>query len=423
MTLRAHTWIAACLIGLACGVVERPFIADAQGESRVPDRRREQFQGDSGYAVFPYVFDLPGIGTGYGVLGAVNNIAGTYMDAAGTFFEGDVSGQAVGLESIHLIPKTLIFDIGGASISRVTFQSFRQRGMNTGKDDYTEAELSDMLGISTRLTATFFDRRLEGFVGYYGSQGKLMSLRDNEGRLIVQTVGTSPEWSDTDVIGARLDLTDDYMDPRRGVRFEPSVWWSPPQGAAANSFFVDASISAYVPMGKLSTWAFNYLRSDAYVVEKGETDPVRVAEREGLDYSESADPRERQYVDSMVAANTYGNATSLGGFSRLRSYPESRYRGAHTEFVGTEFRWNLTEETKPFDLFFVKDIRTAIQVAPFYEIGTVADHAGDLWSTMRSTYGIGLRVVTASGLIYRFDLATGDEGFQPSVFFQYPWEL
>jgi len=415
--------VTICLISLAIGTVDRPGVANAQGDSWLPDRRREQFQGDSGYAIFPYVFDLPGIGVGYGVLGAVNNIGGTYMDAAGTFFEGDVSGQAFGVESIHLIPKTLILDIGGASISHVTFQSYSQRGMHTDKDDYTEAELSDMLGISTRLTATFLDRRLEAFVAYYGSQARLTSLRDNEGKLIVQTVGASTEWSDTDVIGARLDLTDDYMDPRRGVRFEPSLWWSPPRADAADFFFVDASVSAYVPIGKRSTWAFNYLRSDAYVMEKGETDPIRVAEQAGLDYSESADPREREYVDNIVAGNTYGNATSLGGVSRLRSYPETRYRGAHTEFFGTELRWNLTDEMKPFDLFFIKDVRTAVQLAPFYEIGSVVDQSGDLWSTSRSTYGVGLRVVTASGLIYRFDLAGGNEGFQPSIFFQYPWEL
>jgi hypothetical protein len=32
-------------------------------------------------------------------------------------------------------------------------------------------------------------------------------------------------------------------------------------------------------------------------------------------------------------------------------------------------------------------------------------------------------VVTASGLVYRMDMAFGQEGAQPSIFFQYPWEL
>lgn len=48
---------------------------------------------------------------------------------------------------------------------------------------------------------------------------------------------------------------------------------------------------------------------------------------------------------------------------------------------------------------------------------------GDVWDIVRQSYGAGVRMVTASGLVYRLDFATGDEGFQPSVFFQYPWEL
>ena len=71
----------------------------------------------------------------------------------------------------------------------------------------------------------------------------------------------------------------------------------------------------------------------------------------------------------------------------------------------------------------MRDIRTAVQLAFFYEAGSVADTYGAVWDAVRQSYGAGLRVVTAAGLVYRLDLATGDEGPQPSVFFQYPWEL
>lgn len=414
------TWWS--LVAAGSLVLEFATAVSAGGLSWVPDRRRDQFQREGGYAVLPYAFELPGIGTGYGVLGAVNNIGGSCADVAGTFFEGEVSGQAFGVESIHLVPETLIFDIGGAHIGNVAIQSYSQRGMGTEKDDYSQAEFTDMMGLASRLTATFCERRLEGYIAYYGQESRMTSLRDASGMVIVET-DSFEEWAGTEVLGGRVDLTDDYLDPRRGVRFEPSVWFSPPSGSSADYFFVDTSVTAYLPFGKRSTWAFNYLRSDAFVVHEGETDPYVVAAEEGLDYSNTADIRERQYVDSIVAANTHGTATSLGGISRLRSYPESRYRGAHTEFFGTEFRWNITDEAKPFDLFFVKDVRTAIQVAPFYEIGSVADEAGDLWAISRSSYGVGLRIVTASGLIYRFDIAAGQEGIQPSIFFQYPWEL
>ena len=92
-------------------------------------------------------------------------------------------------------------------------------------------------------------------------------------------------------------------------------------------------------------------------------------------------------------------------------------------FFGIEYRWNLVEETKPFDYFFAKDIRTVIQLAAFYERGTIADDRNDLWATMRESYGIGARLVTKSGLIFRADVATGDEGKEISIIFGYPWEV
>jgi len=163
------------------------------------------------------------------------------------------------------------------------------------------------------------------------------------------------------------------------------------------------------------------------VLHEGETDPAAIADEHGIDCDSIDDPLERdrclQYLDTIAAENSYGSATALGGTSRLRSYGEGRFRGAHSRLVGTELRWNLTDEKTPFNIVIMRDIRTAFQVAFFYEIGTVADREGDLWSSTRSSFGAGFRMVTASGIVYRVDLAFGDEGFVPTVFFMYPWEI
>jgi hypothetical protein len=229
------------------------------------------------------------------------------------------------------------------------------------------------------------------------------------------------------VVGARLDLTDDSIDPRRGFRLEPSLWRTPRQGSGPDFYFTDVNATAYVPVGRRSTWAFNYFRSDTHVMNKGETNTDVIAQQQGLDCAGIADAAQRaqcrQYLEAIAAQNAHGTASGLGGYARLRSYPAERYKGAHAEFFGTELRWNLTDEAKPFNIYIMKDIRTAVQVALFYEIGTVSDAPNGLWVLARHSYGTGLRVVTASGLVYRLDLAEGNEGFQPSVFFQYPWEL
>ena len=399
---------------------------DAAGGA-LPDRRRSQFLNEPGYAVFPYFYNLPGIGLGYGVLGAVTNVGGSYTDIAATAFTGDADGQALGIDSIHLIDRTLVLDVGGARLSRTTLQSYAQRGMASGKDDYSLADFRDSYFAGARLTATFYERRLEAYLGYYGGTARLDALRERDGTVIALS-RKSPRFDFTvGIIGARLDATDDYIDPRRGLRVEPSVWRSPRQGSGPDFYFTDVNVTAYLPVARRSTWAFNYFRSDTHVLNQGQTDPDALGRELGLDCAAVQDEARRaecrRYLDSLAAENANGTATSLGGYRRLRSYPEHRYRGAHIEFFGTELRWNLTDEVRPFDIYIMKDIRTAVQVAFFYEAGSVADTYGGVWAIVRQSYGTGLRIVTASGLVYRLDVATGDEGVQPSVFFQYPWEL
>lgn len=392
-----------------------------------PERRRAQFQREEGHIVVPYLFNLPGIGSGYGILGALTNVNGTCTDLSATAFGGEVTGGAAAVDSVHLIPERLIFDAGGAYLSRAAIQAYSKRGMDTDKNDYSIAEFEDSFYGGSRLTLTFDDRRFEGYLGYYGGQIQLKAMRDHKGKLILEASDSARRTFNAYIVGLRADLTDDYMDPRSGIRTDGSVWWSPPKGMGAEGYQLNLNVTGYVPVGKRSTLALNYLHSGVLVTKKGETDPAKISKEQGLDCDSLSDPIQasecRNFINNTVAENTHGSATSLGGYGRLRSYPEGRFRGAHTRHLGSELRWNLTDENTPFDIYVIRDVRTAIQVAFFYEIGTVTDTAADIWKTTRSSYGAGLRIVTASGVVYRIDLADGDEGFQPSIFFQYPWEL
>jgi hypothetical protein len=400
----------------------RPAFADS---SLLPERRRPQFYDVPGWLIAPYVFDYPGIGTGYGIVVGAANIGGTYTTVGGTIFTGDVKGQAAGIYSIHLIPRQLILDAGAVHVSSITQLSYSQRGMGTEKHDYTLLEYGNDTFGGSRLTATFVERRFELYAACYGGHARFKSIRSGDGNVIIEAQDPATTRTMTTVFGTRIDMTDDYLDPRRGFRFEMSRWSTPPMDLGPDFFSMDYSATAYVPLGKASTWAFNYFRSDAYVLSNGETSPDVIAKHLGLDCSTITDLQQRaqcqQVIDNEIIANTYGTASSLGGLNRLRSYPEGRYKGAHMQFIGTEIRWNVTEEYTPFNIVIMKDVRTAFQIAPFYEIGTVVDLRSELWDTTRSSYGVGFRMVTASGLVYRLDLASGDEGFQSSIFFQYPW--
>ncbi len=401
------------------------LILSSMAEASVfPDRRKDQFATDFGYALFPYPYSLPGIGTGLGLVGGASNIAGTHADAYGMAFGGDITGLALGVADLHVIPKTLILDTGLGNISSATIQSYSSRGMNTNKNDYSNIELADMTYYGSRMTATFLERRFELYGAYYQGSSQLKSIRDRDGALIVETQSATSRGHVT-LLGTRMDLTDDYADPRRGVRIDLGRSLTPPQDSGPDYYIQDISATGYIPLGRRSTWAFNYFRSDAHVNRQGDInrDSVRLKYK----CASITDPTKLQFcedvVDNEVANNTYGTASSLGGFSRLRSYSSSRYSGAHTLFYGTEIRWNLTDESTPYDIFIMKDIRTAWQIALYYEVGSTADlrsEVGDIW---RSSIGIGLRMVTASGVVFRADVATGREGVSPNIFIGYPWEL
>jgi hypothetical protein len=396
-------------------------------DSLIPERRRPQFQTEFGYAVFPFPYSLPGIGSGLSVVGGAMNVAGTHMDAYGVAFGGDVKGLALGVADIHLVSERLILEIGAGSISRVQVNNYDKRGMDSDEDEYTVVEISDADSAGAQLVATFFNRRFEVYGARYTFASRLDRVRDRDGNVIIEAENPPKDSGGQSIVGLHIDLTDDYQDPRRGVALEISGWHTPKRGIGSEYWVVDYNATAYLPIGRRSTWAFNVFRSDADVTERGETDPAVVADELGLDCASIDDAAQRELcfnlIDNVVADNTYGTASSLGGFNRLRSYAGGRYQGAHTLFFGTEARWNLTDEFTPFDLYFMRDIRTAIQLSAFYEIGSVAERQSDVGETTRSSYGVGARVVTASGVVFRADVAYGSEGVQPNVFIGYPWEL
>lgn len=394
----------------------------------LPDRRKAQFTYEPGYYLLPMPYSIPGAGFGLGILGMSYNIRSTSTDLFAFALAGDLPGAGLGVSDIHLVPRMLILDLTSIRFGKASITSFKGRGMETGKHDFSYLQFNNYGFTGGRLTATFLDRRLEAYGGGYKIYSELDSIKNEQGGTILDVEG-SPRWR-TNVygVGVRSDITDDYYDPRRGIRLDVGRWWSPPTSDSSPDFYrMEYSATVYLPLGKRSTWVFNVFRSDAHVVRQGETERTKIEQEQGLNCSDPALTQQQQLdctqvVDNIRAGNIYGTATGLGGTNRLRAYPNDRYSGAHTLFYGTEVRWTLTEEARPFDIFIAKDVRTLLQVAAFYEVGTVADLREDLGDLYRSSYGAGFRMVTASGVVFRADLAFGREGMETTVIVGYPWE-
>jgi hypothetical protein len=395
-------------------------------------RRRPQFTKDyAGYIVLPGPYSIEGIGKGIIFFAAYNNVAGTYTDLFADYLTGDLKGGGAGIAELHIIPRRLFLDLTFQILEEAGLQSFRLRGMDTSGDDYVSVGMEDVVYTGGRLTLSFWERMFELYALGYDGSFKVASLKVPDASVAADTTDPAKDHFNLFGPGFTLDLTDDRIDPRRGIRFDTYLSWSlPGDDFSAEYRVLDTNLTGYVPVGKQSTWVLNYFRSGATVSRKGETDPSVIAGELGLDCSLIADPAGRAqcqsavdlYINNMIAASRYGYATSLGGRSRLRSYPDERFNGAHAAFFGTEFRWYVTDEFTPFDLKMLRDIRTAVQLAFFYEVGTFSETSGGLWDRTRDSFGTGLRVVNASGLIYRLDYATGKEGASLTVIVNYPWE-
>ena len=97
-----------------------------------------------------------------------------------------MQGFAGGVADIHLIPRTLVLDVGYSRLNKATLQSYSVRGMDSSKDDYRLLEIEDSENYGGRLTATFFDRRVEMYGAWYERASKLRSIRDKDGNVIVE---------------------------------------------------------------------------------------------------------------------------------------------------------------------------------------------------------------------------------------------
>lgn len=391
------------------------------------ERRRDQFGTDFGYYLYPIVGEIPGLGTASGAGASVLNIAGSDTDFTGYYINGDFRAKGAALLDYQLRPKRLVFDFGYNDY--LVAPVVHDRGINSDPKDviYPKAEGNYLLG---QLTLTFDERRYEVYARLLSGHERLHEILDKDGKAF-EGVDTAWNYNRSISLGASADLTDDRLDPRRGMRYEFSSRLPSDNNADRSEYFVnDLNLTGYIPFRRWDTLALNLFYSRAVVTRKGETDFTTLQQTSGLNCEQyppgnerdECIATERKHINNLIADNRYGTASSLGGTQRLRSFDNYRFYAGQALFYGAEYRWNLTDERTPFNIYIARGIRTGIQVAAFWERGMVADHNKDLFNAHRTSYGVGFRLIL-SGVIIRFDLADGDEGIQSQLFITYPWSM
>src|SRR3989338_4741953 len=263
------------------------FVLSGFSEAVLIERRRPQFQKEHGYYIIPAPYSLPGHGQGLAIAAVTTNISNTYTDIYGFALTGDLAGFGGAVADIHLVPETLILDLNAERFNKAKIANYSQRG-----------------------------RRFEIYGGGYDFGSRIERIRDNSGKIILEAENSATGGIQIWILGTRLDITDDYSDPRKGFRFDVSGWWSPPKRSASPDYYIlDYNATAYIPIGIRNTWIFNYFRSDAHIIRKGETDRTAIEQEQGLACSSIADPEKQklclQVIDNTIAANTYGTASGL----------------------------------------------------------------------------------------------------------------
>ena len=388
------------------------------------ERRQDQFDKTPGLFVVPAPYAIPGIGNGLFVIGYLGNIAETSADVFGMGFVGDGQGFFASVDELFVIPEWSYLALTQGRMARFGQNVYSSRGMKSEKNDFNIYVGEDFTFYNYEVVFTHFERRIELAYGFNGGNGKFVEIKDYEGEL-VQKLGSPIEVDFAQKhVQLKIDLTDDYGDPRDGlnIRILRDRFPSVNQGAAFDS--MTFALTYYLPIPENNTWAFHYFRSDAHVRQEGNTDLESLKTTQGFyacgGYA-ACEAATLKSAQNRLNANKNGSSKSLGGADRLRSYPLSRYQAAHTLFYGTELRWNFSTENTKLDYWLLQDVQQALQAVFLWEQGSVAEEVGEIGETIRSSYGTGIRLVTKSGSVYKFEVASGDEGAEVILFFEYPW--
>lgn len=393
----------------------------------ITDRRKDQFPDESAYLLVPLPYSMPGIGDGAFLMGNFSNIASTTTDVLLIKVVGDAEGLVYQLDELPIIPRHLYLKYYEHDIDRASVSQYDLRGMEgTQQNDFTILDIDLARSRQFDLTFSYYDRRLNLTYSHIEDEYRLSAVRDNDGNLITQLDEPYTDKSTQERYTFALDLTDDYLDPRQGFRFSMAYMDNPAREVEDPDYFViDYKALAYFPMGKDNTLVLNYYQSDAHVRTQGDTNPANIQTELGLNCNVTDTEcvqTEQLLVNNIINERSFGTATNLGGLERLRAYPDDRFKGAHMAFLGAEYRLNFIQEATPFNYLIWKDVRTGYQIAFFAEAGTVSEHSSEKWDERRYSFGTGFRLLTASGSVYRADIAFGDEDVEVAVFFFYPWE-
>jgi len=390
-----------------------------------PERSENDAENEIGWLVAPLPIIVEGIGSGVPIAASISNVyRSTDLLMAKTFFKGDFEVSLFSISKFPVIDEKLLFSLGVTDFY-MPFRSY-DRGIDSGKEDYYQT-LEKYNSNFVTFQSQFYNQRLEFLLTYSTGGTKLEKIFDVDGNDFSNIQSPQRNWVDH-VIGTQIDLTDNHLDPSEGLRIG-LLHSDTNYGLNELSDYAvdDLNITAYFPFFKTHTLLFNAFQSRSNITEKGLVDEDAVRNKFGLgcDLEKEAVAcrnTETRRINYWLKRNRSSKATALGGLNRMRAYSQGRFYAANSSNYVLEYRLNYSEKRTPMNWIFLGGLRTVLQTSFFYETGSVADDISRLHQKMKSSFGVGFRAII-SGLIYRFDLAKGEDGIAPTLFINYPLSL
>ncbi len=364
--------------------------------------------------ILPLVGRTAGVGIYYGPILLYQSAGGTSV--IGGKVLGRVDAEAGMVTGIPVISDTLNFGFGIVNLNKLFFDTSYTRGM---KEDERVTQISNGQGTGAFLNWNFLDQRVQ-FSNTYAIWNMKFDryLNTNEEEIELPGIHLGDLKTTFIINSLTIDLTDNIKNPISGGKFGLTYNSARTSTEYSGTDTISYFANGYIPIGEHSTWVFRGFGSDATVKKQATTDENRIRELLDINCSEINDSDKRKecseleegIIQSLKKHNELGTATPLGGSRMLRSYREARFRGRHSRFIGTEFRFNIPEVFS----------NTQLQMAVFAESGSAADERKNIWKTVRSSYGIALRLAIEK-LVIRIEAASGEENQEWHLTVGDPW--
>ncbi len=389
--------------------------------------RRKTYDSEISWFVYPVIGSIPGVQDFYGLGGTVSGIGGSESDITAVslrgkakYFDDDFQIDILSIFDIPLFTEHLTFTWFSTKIRNVGWPE-GQRGIDSDPDSMYYLLATSVEASGGELSVNILDNQLEAYYAYSDAVVKPYGLVDPNGTFYnAQNAGIieSPRGYR---YGLYLDDTDNRRDPRIGYRFQYEKWGQPSSRAGNSEYYQeDYNLTGYIPVlaEDKGVLVLNQFFGSSTVLKKGTVDQSLYI------CDNTAKPGCQAILNELyarqVAEAENGKATSLGGTNRLRGYRTNRFYDSYTNFRGVEFRWYVHEAQNAFNYILEKGTFAGLQLAFFYEEGTVSPDKGSLWKNMRSSYGAGTRFLFNT-IIVRIDRGFGKEGGQTTFFVGYPF--